>query len=236
MEQCTETWDCRRCGTTSTRPLVRGTKPKWCSTRCRDLAGLDARAKAAGASCHQCGTGLTGYQTKYCAQSCRLAATPTRQAPAPPVKQAPRPIFISGQCAWCDAPFLVRTASTGSSPMYCTAACKDRAKGARRRAAECSASGVFTWSEVTRLWIDLGKTCAYCREYVSNGDLQPDHVVPLSKGGSNSITNVVPSCGPCNASKNDLTLEAWRDRRARLGLPIRTIDPRLQHLTFLLVA
>jgi 5-methylcytosine-specific restriction endonuclease McrA len=47
--------------------------------------------------------------------------------------------------------------------------------------------------------------CAYCGR---EGDgLTPDHVVPLSRGGNNSLSNIVPACGPCNLSKGPRTPE-----------------------------
>lgn len=47
--------------------------------------------------------------------------------------------------------------------------------------------------------------CAYCGR---QGDgLTPDHVVPLSRGGDNALSNIVPACGPCNLSKGARTPE-----------------------------
>jgi 5-methylcytosine-specific restriction endonuclease McrA len=30
-----------------------------------------------------------------------------------------------------------------------------------------------------------------------------DHVVPRSRGGPGSLSNLVPACGPCNVAKGD---------------------------------
>jgi 5-methylcytosine-specific restriction endonuclease McrA len=40
--------------------------------------------------------------------------------------------------------------------------------------------------------------CAYCKK---KAPLTQDHVVPLSKGGQHTASNVVPACVPCNCSK-----------------------------------
>ena len=36
-----------------------------------------------------------------------------------------------------------------------------------------------------------------------------DHVIPLARGGDNTISNLVPSCGPCNQSKHAKTPAEW---------------------------
>jgi 5-methylcytosine-specific restriction endonuclease McrA len=55
--------------------------------------------------------------------------------------------------------------------------------------------------------------CAYCNER-PEGALSMDHVVPVSRGGSHSIGNIVPACLSCNSSKKDRLLIEWRARRA----------------------
>ncbi|MBN1312312.1 MAG: HNH endonuclease [Anaerolineae bacterium] len=47
--------------------------------------------------------------------------------------------------------------------------------------------------------------CAYCGQ--QREGLTPDHVVPLSRGGDNALSNIVPACGPCNLSKGARTPE-----------------------------
>ena len=71
-----------------------------------------------------------------------------------------------------------------------------------RRARELNAPGEFTreeWLEKLRLF---GRRCAWCGETIA-GVIHRDHVIPLSKGGSNYIENIVPSCGTCNLRKKD---------------------------------
>lgn len=50
-------------------------------------------------------------------------------------------------------------------------------------------------------------TCTYCGE--RGGRLECDHVIPVSRGGSNDITNLTTACFPCNRSKRDKTVEEW---------------------------
>jgi 5-methylcytosine-specific restriction endonuclease McrA len=45
------------------------------------------------------------------------------------------------------------------------------------------------------------RTCAYCG--AKNVPLEIDHIHPRSKGGSNRVSNLTLSCGPCNQSKSN---------------------------------
>lgn len=50
-----------------------------------------------------------------------------------------------------------------------------------------------------------GHACAYCGQLATH----LDHVVPLSKGGADAESNIVPACQHCNLSKGAKTLEEW---------------------------
>lgn len=50
--------------------------------------------------------------------------------------------------------------------------------------------------------------CAYCGDSFHNHHhLSRDHIVPKSKGGTNTWMNVVTACKPCNGKKDDMTLK-----------------------------
>lgn len=78
----------------------------------------------------------------------------------------------------------------------------------RRRAKLANSEGSFSWDEFKLLCIKFDNCCAYCG---SLEPLVPDHVVPLSRGGTNTIGNILPACSYCNGSKKDKLLEEWLD-------------------------
>ncbi|MFE3409423.1 HNH endonuclease [Streptomyces mirabilis] len=47
--------------------------------------------------------------------------------------------------------------------------------------------------------------CAYCDAPAEH----LDHVKPISKGGRDVLSNVVPACAGCNLAKASLTLAQW---------------------------
>lgn len=77
----------------------------------------------------------------------------------------------------------------------------------RRRALKQGNGGTFApkqW-EALRIW--FGDACLCCG---ATGKLVIDHVVPLSKGGDNTIQNLQPLCVSCNSRKHANTVD-YRD-------------------------
>ena len=65
------------------------------------------------------------------------------------------------------------------------------------------------WAAIQAAW----GACAYCG--ATDGTMQKDCVLPLSRGGRYTLTNVVPACRSCNASKCNEEVTHWL-RRKRL--------------------
>ena len=53
-------------------------------------------------------------------------------------------------------------------------------------------------------------TCQYCGKILPRSELTIDHVVPRSRGGKSTWTNVVLACADCNAKKGDSLLKDCR--------------------------
>lgn len=84
-------------------------------------------------------------------------------------------------------------------------------RAARRRKRRLAGSvqdlTVPQWAAVLAAW---GR-CAYCG--VSAGPYQRDCVLPVSRGGRYTLTNVVPACRACNASKCNAEVTGWMRRK-----------------------
>lgn len=59
--------------------------------------------------------------------------------------------------------------------------------------------------------------CAYCGE--DSFSLTVDHIIPVSKGGSDARENLTPACWPCNLEKLDFTPAEWQAWRIETGKP-----------------
>ena len=69
----------------------------------------------------------------------------------------------------------------------------------KRRAARHTSRGNFTGYEFEALCERYGNKCLACGDTATV--LEADHVVPLTKGGSDDISNIQPLCRPCNRRK-----------------------------------
>jgi len=69
----------------------------------------------------------------------------------------------------------------------------------KRRAARHAGRGCFTAEEFKALCERYGNRCLACDGIEAS--LEADHVVPLTKGGSDNISNIQPLCGSCNRKK-----------------------------------
>ena len=81
--------------------------------------------------------------------------------------------------------------------------------GAKRRARKANIEGFHTVKE----WIEkkalYGNRCAYCHKKLKRPT--QDHIVPVSKGGTNYIHNIVPACNRCNSSKHAQDIHKWEE-------------------------
>lgn len=67
---------------------------------------------------------------------------------------------------------------------------------------------VGQWNEKLR---QHDHRCVYCQKSPTKRQrrLTFDHAIPLAKGGTHTIENLVPACLKCNLSKGAKLLENW---------------------------
>lgn len=66
---------------------------------------------------------------------------------------------------------------------------------------------IFWLKRLYILWRDHYQ-CQYCG--ATEAQLHIDHIFPKSRGGKDSISNLITSCRSCNLSKSDKTLLEWK--------------------------
>ena len=82
-------------------------------------------------------------------------------------------------------------------------------------------------------WTALVGAWGGCAYRGAGGPLQKDCMLPISRGGRYTVSNVVPACGSCNASKCNTEVTTWLRRKkldesgflVRQAAISRAIDP-----------
>jgi len=82
-----------------------------------------------------------------------------------------------------------------------------RVQRRRRRSRKAGAQGQHSADDIKRLVHRFHGLCAYCGVEPFN-DIE--HVVPLSRGGSDYIGNLLPACRTCNSKKHKKLLIEWK--------------------------
>lgn len=79
----------------------------------------------------------------------------------------------------------------------------------KKRALKAKSGGSHTreeWQQRKELY---GYSCVYCHR--KSERLTKDHIIPISRGGTDNIYNIVPACGSCNRRKWSKNLNEWEE-------------------------
>ncbi len=88
---------------------------------------------------------------------------------------------------------------------------KSREKTRSRRSLRFNAKGSHTLEQKKQKLEYFGNKCVYCKKDLIEVVMHWDHVIPLSRGGAEFISNLRPSCASCNCSKNDKLISEWQE-------------------------
>jgi 5-methylcytosine-specific restriction endonuclease McrA len=102
---------------------------------------------------------------------------------------------------WAQARWWLRYAITPDLRLY------HREKSKRRKAQARGQTPVqIPVTALRQRFNEFGNCCAYCG---ASGDMEIEHVDPISNGGPHDIGNIVPACPTCNTSKKEKEMETW---------------------------
>ncbi len=92
-----------------------------------------------------------------------------------------------------------------------------RIKEGKRRALEYGANGEHTHEQAKQILINQNYKCANCLCCIKERSSRHlDHIMPLSKGGTNYISNIEWLCKSCNLRKNAKDPIDWAPKNGRL--------------------
>lgn len=86
-----------------------------------------------------------------------------------------------------------------------------QSKSNRRYAREQSAEGSYTTADIQLQLRAQRSKCWHCGKLLTK-NFHIDHLIPISRGGSNDPRNIVISCPSCNMSKSDRLPQEWNGR------------------------
>lgn len=115
----------------------------------------------------------------------------------------------------------------------------------RARAKRKSSQSSITWREYQELrkteafkkwwkrqYARQHALCYYCKITLKDKRVNVEHIIPMSKGGTNKYKNLVLSCAPCNKEKGSKMLPAKRRKILRRELKAQIKSDSIKYREF----
>jgi 5-methylcytosine-specific restriction endonuclease McrA len=196
----------------------RDPRTRYCNQRCRERFAYLQKNPKVQRSCPVCSADMTAKKRHavYCSRPCKARAAEQRLRTGTEAgrarnaeryrKERARRIDYARRQYWAnpDASIAYSKEWRKANPE------KRRVQHENRRALKVGNGGYIpiTSADWERIRRRFNFCCAYCG--VRPEKVVMDHVVPLSRGGRHSPSNVLPACPACNGSKYAKFLSEWR--------------------------
>lgn len=74
------------------------------------------------------------------------------------------------------------------------------------------AGNMPTQKELDDLFDEQGHMCLYCLDPLTYETYTIEHILPISRGGTNNLDNIGFVCQPCNSSRRNKSFVEWTGR------------------------
>ena len=208
--------NCQNCGKDLDQSPKAGRPRRNCSRRCREQHRAKLNRKPMkNLKCQNCGTDFeAAKQQKYCSKPCYLNGSKVEQLSKKYIERRANVDangYVTKPCGWCNEPRTYEYQQGGHNAFH--PKCTIEAQRARYRIKTVKRQGLIkkpsrlAADEVVRIY---GNDCAVCNEPIdltllrtSKMGLTVDHWIPLSKGGSDDMSNLRPAHWICNRRKSN---------------------------------
>ena len=208
--------NCQSCGKPLDQSPKAGRPKRNCSKPCASkFHSLKYRKPKQTHTCENCSQTFEAVgKRRYCSKPCYLIGNKNNQLAKKRAERLERVDangFVTTECGWCKEPRTYKYQQGGHNAFH--PHCTIEAQRARYRIKTVKRQGLINKpsrlaaDEVVRVY---GNNCAICNEPIdltlkrtSSRGLTVDHWIPLSKGGSDDMSNLRPAHWNCNRKKSD---------------------------------